>query len=102
MLKTITVVLPLLLATGSARASEIPQSLLDADYTQCLATCGQSRDETQCATYCSCVTEGVQSEFTLEEYTPMALAMAAGQQADSESVTRLGTIATTCIRDTFQ
>jgi hypothetical protein len=32
----------------------------------------------------------------------MALAMAAGQQADSESLAKLGGIATICVRQSFQ
>lgn len=102
MMRTIAVALSLLLATGPASASEIPQSFLDADYTHCLAACSERQAESQCAKYCSCVTDSMQTDFTLEEYTPMSMAMATGQQADAESVAKLGDIATACIRDTFQ
>ncbi len=102
MIRTIVAVLPLLLATGLAGASEIPQTFLEADYAQCHSACSQAQDESKCATYCSCVTDTMQSDFTLEEYMPMATAMAAGQQADPNSVAKLGGIATTCVRETFQ
>jgi len=102
MMRSIFVALPLLLATGLAGASEIPPTFLEADYAQCVVACNQAQDESQCATYCSCVTDTMQSEFTLEEYMPMATAMASGQQADSNSVAKLGGIATACVREAFQ
>lgn len=102
MMRTMVVALALLLVTGSAGASEIPQTFLDADYAQCFSACGQAQDESQCATYCSCVTDTMRSEFTLEEYMPMATAMAAGQQADSNSVAKLGGIATICVQEAFR
>jgi len=101
MIRTIVVVLPLLLTTGLAGASEIPQTFLDGDYAQCHSACSQARDESKCATYW-CVTDTMRSDFTLEEYMPMATAMAAGQQADSNSVAKLGGITTTCVREAFQ
>ncbi len=102
MMRTVVVALPLLLASGPVGGAEIPQTLLDTDQAQCLAACSESREESQCASYCSCVTDGMRTEFTLEEYNPMATAFAAGQQADADSVARLGSIATACVQDTFQ
>jgi|GEM_PF-6292695 len=102
MTRAAVVALSLLLAVKLAGASEIPQSLLDADYAQCFSVCSRAQDESQCIKYCSCVTDRERTEFTLDEYMPMAMAMAAGQQADSKSMTKLSDIATACVRDSFQ
>ena len=102
MMRFVAAVLLPLLAAGAAGAEEIPQTLLDADYTQCHAACSQAKEESQCAVYCACITDSVQSEFTLEEYTPMALALAADQQADAASLSKLGGIAETCKNNSFQ
>ena len=102
MIRIAVIALTLLLTLGPAGSSEIPQSLLDADHAQCSTVCSQAQDESQCANYCTCVTDRMRNEFTLEEYTPMAMAMAEGQQADSNSMTKLSDIATVCVRDSFQ
>lgn len=102
MIRIAVVALLLILAIGPAKASEISQSLLDAEQAQCSTICSQEHGESKCASYCTCVMDRIRTEITLEEYRPIAMAMANGQEADSNSMTKLSDISTACERDSFQ
>jgi hypothetical protein len=101
MLRSLCVILPLLLAVGMAGAAEIPPSVLDSDYQECMRSGNESVDTTNWTNYCACTLQGVQQHFDLEEYTALFQAMLMKQPGQAGSVAKLKEIRSACESETL-
>jgi len=101
MLRSLSMMLPLLLAFGVAGSAEIPPSALDSDYSECMRSKDDSIDKTNWANYCACALQGVQEHFDLEEYTALFQAMQSHQPGEAGSVAKLEEIRSACEAETL-
>jgi hypothetical protein len=103
--RTLSMILPLLLAvgvtSGAARAEAIPPSALDSDYQECMRSGDESVDTTRWTNYCACALQSVQEQFDLEEYTALFQAMLLKQPGQAGSVAKLEGIRSACEAETL-
>jgi hypothetical protein len=91
--------LGLAFAESPALAEGIPQDVLDNDYKLCMQDCASKNGkEDRCKTFCGCMNDAMQAQFTYAEYQKLVDDLGAGQLADKTSVDKLKSNAEQCGR----